>query len=597
MKLQFNNSQYNNNMLRNKHSISAQSKYKERITQNNKEVTTIRPAQATSFGGSAVSMGQKLSNAFLENGKINKLINYISENEAGFNAAYALVVAGMFKPALVLAQTGYNDKDGQMIATKNFLQAFVGFFLGMTIGGGFIKKIWDIMSNNFNLMKVVEKDGEKYLESKSINSEDAYEIASTILKKDNAKFKNRFAKARKAVLNAPEGSKLKAFFKNIKVDKDYAPPMKQVQEKAAELVYNLRDNHLHIFNKSKHAREYTAKLIENLNFIKLDPTAAQTEIKQGYKCQPWASFESCSKNITNVPTVIAKAKISSLLLPAAVAAIFAKRTAQEALKKQQITKQDATKIAINKSKEKFKVFDAVSNPNKNKSFTASFTGVHLNKALNASTKIFEKLALTNTGEGFVNSVAKISKKPSHLMSQIESIGITIYWLLNTHFSPKIDPDQKLGLNVHTALVTIISSLASLVIDGLTDGLIDKAQIKYADRLTASAKDAIEKGAYNKTALEEYMKDCSKLYKADKVISAIASNGALEDEALLKKTIGGFGAKYAKDLSKFKSLMIFTLVVRFLVPVLTVKQSKKIKKWLLEFSKNRAKSKQEKTVNN
>ena len=151
MKLQLSNSQYNNDMLFKKLQTSKQEKSKKYKVQNNYDKTNMnRPAQAQSFSGSAVSKASKFATSFIESKTINNLIGVVKGNEAAFNAAYALIVAGMLKPGLVLAQTGFNDKDGQMIATKNFLQAFVGFFLGITIGGGFIKKIWDSMETDSN---------------------------------------------------------------------------------------------------------------------------------------------------------------------------------------------------------------------------------------------------------------------------------------------------------------------------------------------------------------------------------------------------------------------------------------------------------------
>ena len=72
-----------------------------------------------------------------------------------------------------------------------------------------------------------------------------------------------------------------------------------------------------------------------------------------------------------------------------------------------------------------------------------------------------------------------------------------------------------------------------------------------------------------------------------IANELGKEGILSNEKELKSVIEGLAYKYSKNLSKAKSLLIFTFVVRFLVPVLTVKQSKKIKKRLVAFSKERA----------
>ena len=57
----------------------------------------------------------------------------------------------------------------------------------------------------------------------------------------------------------------------------------------------------------------------------------------------------------------------------------------------------------------------------------------------------------------------------------------------------------------------------------------------------------------------------------------------EDCNQVLKQIGELTTNYGKKLSKFKSLTIFTLVVRFLVPVLMVPFSGKLKKKIIEWT--------------
>ena len=59
--------------------------------------------------------------------------------------------------------------------------------------------------------------------------------------------------------------------------------------------------------------------------------------------------------------------------------------------------------------------------------------------------------------------------------------------------------------------------------------------------------------------------------------------AIGNQDELKNAIKGLTKTYGKKLSKFKSLTIFTLVVRFLVPVLMVPFSGKLKKKIIEWT--------------
>ena len=65
-------------------------------------------------------------------------------------------------------------------------------------------------------------------------------------------------------------------------------------------------------------------------------------------------------------------------------------------------------------------------------------------------------------------------------------------------------------------------------------------------------------------------------------SLALSISTLKDIDKINDAIESLGEKtYGKKLNKFKSLTIFTLVVRFLVPVLLVPISGKLKKKIME----------------
>jgi len=76
--------------------------------------------------------------------------------------------------------------------------------------------------------------------------------------------------------------------------------------------------------------------------------------------------------------------------------------------------------------------------------------------------------------------------------------------------------------------------------------------------------------------------------AKKISEALSEINLLDNKAV-NDAIEDLTHSYGKKLSKFKSLTIFTLVVRFLVPVLMVPVSGKIKKKVVEYANNKNKN--------
>ena len=211
MKTYLNNSQNNNyisnSMLMRKRKTDTQHNYKKtEITRENKELN--RPARAISFGGSA-GLTKSLTKGF------NKTVEFVYENEAAYNAIYSMIVAGMLKPLFVLNMPGSEEKDKQIVATKNFLQAFIGCFLGYTVGGKFIKKAIDVIGTNFNLLKINKTTGE--IEAIEATSAKALEIAKNniIKEKTTKKFKFKTAKEAAADLSGIK-KKIKTFKESYK---------------------------------------------------------------------------------------------------------------------------------------------------------------------------------------------------------------------------------------------------------------------------------------------------------------------------------------------------------------------------------------------
>ena len=531
---------------------------------NIKQHIKTRPAEAVSFSGSAISEGQKLTGkigeAFVQNRPLNKLIDFVYDNEAAYNAIYAMLIAGILKPLLVLKTKDTDEKDKQMIATKNFLQAFLGSFLSFTIGGNIVKKAVDIIKNNLKLLEIDENNKITVLKA---DSDKAKELAKEILKKQYKPSKERKGLLRKA-LEDNQGYKkiteyIKALFKKI----EYEPSENLIKNKAKELVDTCK-NHVEIFNK-------------NPNFVKnlIDKTKNGKSGTTLYE-----AFESLWKNSTGWITAIMKAKISSLLLPATVAFIFAKknREKQQALEKENLSKNYSTLITSQQFQKDKEYFSAILNKNSNNTTNVAFTGNVTDNIAKGLSKGIEKLSMTNFGENSVKLLSK-AKKPSARMADIESILLTSYWVQNTLRSKKIDPDQKLGLNIQTVLVTAVSSSAAFIIDWLLDGLINKGKTKYSLEIQNNIKQLVNNNQGKEIPdLSNAIKEsCRKLNNPEGIAKEFVKKGInnITDEEI-KTLADKLASGYGKKLSKFKSLTIFTLVVRFLVPVLMVKPAGKIK---------------------
>lgn len=543
MKTYLNHSQnniINNNLLTRKR--IAQAEHRDGISKEEKQL--YRPAQAISFGGSA-GLSKLMQKGF------KSTVEFVYDNEAAYNAIYSLIIAGIIKPIAVINMPGSEDKDKQMIATKNFLQAFLGSFLSFTIGGGFIKKAVDVVKNNLKLVEDFTQDNKIILTDKA--SETAKEIATSILEKEKSTIKFKFKAAKDSIKDSKGIKKLGKFYKTYNSAK-YAPTAEEVVEKADSLIKNFNKNHRKAFEK-------------NIDFLK--------EIKAGATGKTWINkveattyedaFETFWKNSTGSVTTIAKAMIASALLPSVMAILFAKRNREkeQALKTKQNTLVNNTAF-VNEQKQFQKMM------NKNSS-SISFTGNILNSAIDGTASLIEKAGMSKPLAWFTKNVVASWKKPSARMADIESILLTCYWIQNTSRSDKYEPSQKLGLNVHTALTTVVSSTCAFIIDWLFDGMIDKSKIKYTNKLKELA---------NSKNIETITKNCEDMIGSKDIIKKF-SHVDFDNVELVEKTIKDLTKTYGKKLSKFKSLTIFTLVVRFLVPVLLVPHSGKLKKKVVE----------------
>ena len=651
------NNHINNNLLMRKHKLVAERNYDKNgtIARENKELN--RPARAISFGGSA-GLSKGITKAF------HKTVEFVNDNEAAYNAIYAWIVAGILKPAAVLAMPGSEDKDKQIVATKNFLQAFLGGFLGLTIGGGFVKKSIDMVKNNLRLIKVTDEKIEPF----GAESKEVKKVAQKALEEEYNNLTNRVKRAGRAFKENEGLSKITTFVKTLFKKAKYTPTQEQIKEKAKAVAENFSKNHFGIFAKNE---DFTRLLISEKANIKSGTTYLD-------------AFEVLWKNSTGALTAIGKAKVSSLLLPGVMAFLFAKKNIEKA---QQEKAKQATLINNSTFKNEQAQFQKMLNKNNT---NLTFKGSPLNAAIEGLAKTVEHIGMSKIGEKGTKLLSK-AKKPSARMSDLESFAITAYWLQNTARSKKIEPSQKLGLNVHTALVTLVSSTASFIIDWALDGLIDKSKVKHFKKLSeitaniinnteldesvdsilkdvsdptikiaikdkigellkdvkasdiendkiktfiddlklsniipkdldidaSTIKKAIDSAQKTKDIEASIIEQAQDVLGSKKIASTLSkaiSNEGQNAKAIVEnivgtsenldvktikqlllnisknedcnqilKQIGELTTNYGKKLSKFKSLTIFTLVVRFLVPVLMVPFSGKLKKKIIELT--------------
>ena len=95
--------------------------------------------------------------------------------------------------------------------------------------------------------------------------------------------------------------------------------------------------------------------------------------------------------------------------------------------------------------------------------------------------------------------------------------------------------------------------------------------------------AISNEGQNAKAIVENIVSTSENMDVKTIKQLLLNISKNEDCNQVLKQIGELTTNYGKKLSKFKSLTIFTLVVRFLVPVLMVPFSGKLKKKIIEWT--------------
>ncbi|MBQ3101507.1 hypothetical protein IJC60_00730 [bacterium] len=164
-----------------------------------------------------------------------------------------------------------------------------------------------------------------------------------------------------------------------------------------------------------------------------------------------------------------------------------------------------------------------------------------------------KIAPTKPADSIIKGLQHF-KKPTPRMADLASIIYTIKLMTDTSKSKKIEKERKPALIINSALVTAASSTLAMVVDNVTDPILKEMGSRYAKLDPATFK---------------------------KAEASIKSQSKLAEEWLSN-------ADFAKGLSKFKSLSIFTLLVRILVPILSIPITGKITEWFV----NRGKEKEQ-----
>ncbi len=161
-----------------------------------------------------------------------------------------------------------------------------------------------------------------------------------------------------------------------------------------------------------------------------------------------------------------------------------------------------------------------------------------------------KIAPTKPADSIIKGLQHF-KKPTARMADLASIIYTIKLMTDTAKSKKTEKERKPALIINAALVTVASSTLALLVDSVTDPIIKEMGERYSKLDPAVFKKA-----------EASIKSQSK--QASEWLS---------------------NADFAKGLSKFKSLSIFTLLVRILVPILSIPITGKITEWFVNRGKN------------
>lgn len=520
---------------------------------NNKSVYLSRPADQQGFSGSERSKGrdeisftgdpklvQKLATSVLEkNAEIpnwaqkmggaewfKKVLKSVDKNEAAYEALIALVVAGVMKPMCVLAMPGAEREDKEMAATKNAVSAGIGFILSNLILGPCSNAV-NRITKSFETI-----DPTKYVKDQNyINALTDEALVGTAKSTLGDSFKSSFKK-----------------FPDLGV----SPLKAGVTIALTPMVLNL------LFKKDKKKKEAKMKPIDN----PINKMTAMNAIRMDASKKPEETKQASTTNNQNGNNPAFKGKGPEFV-------------------------QEAIELAS----EKKNIFS------KAKTFYTNVLGEPI-------ARVFGRAATTKPAQWVVEKASHF-EKVSPRWSDLASFAITFFYVNNTRKSEKIDEERKLPLMINNVMVTGASSAAAFLIDKYTDkpmenllkSYITKHETALHDKSNSNIIRVLENAlqtedkelnAFNIKKLlkhgseivgenNEKVKDMSShlsdaiksLNESDVVKEAIKKN-LIKESDVAKMAASGFSqqaSKIYKNISKTKSLTIFTLTVRFLVTVL------------------------------
>ncbi len=479
----------------------------------------------------------------------NKVLGSVDKNEAFYEAAVALVVAGVLKPICVLAMPGAEKEDKEMAATKNAVSAFIGFVLSNVILGP--------CSNAVNKI------------TKSLNSanptqyiKDAKYVAA--LKNDN------LVGTAKSTLGEAYKSAYKKF-----ADLGVSPLKASITIALTPIVLKL------LFKKNK-KEEQPKNPLDNMpvmNAIRLDGTKH-------------AAHKAQSNNLNNSRTLNSIQPQNAVQNPDNTAQVQPAPTFR-GNRQNDVSFTGGVDEVIDISK------DVVV---KNKNILGKIKDGYNNLLGEPIARLFGKVSTTKVAKKIIEGTSHF-EKPSPRWSDLTSIAITFFYINNTRKSEKIEPERKLPLMINNGMVTIASSLAAFAIDKVTDKPMEEILQGYLKKHEASihnksninikrvlsnikdnlnptdidlnniknlknhGKEILEQG---KDGLSQGLQEAIKALENDSVIKKAVKDGLIKSEEVAQMAAAGFSQQASKifsNISKTKSLTIFTITVRFLVTVL------------------------------
>ena len=483
------------------------------------------------------------------------VLKSVDKNETFYEALTALVVAGMLKPVCVLAMPGAEMEDKQMSATKNSVSAFIGFGLSNLILGPFSSAVNKVVKS------IDSKDPTKYI--KDINYVDALKNEELVTLANGTKLKSTL------------GDAFKTTYKKL--------PDLGVSPMKAALTIALTPYILKLlFGKDKKDKTPKKNPVENpmnkmtiMNSIRMNAnnvhpvqTAFNGQKVQNNNNPSFTGNAQNNSSLNNNPSF--KGSIASEIGDEA-----SEYFASGVKKTIELVKKQDKSTGFKRLKELYNgIFDK-----------------HIAKGIGW-------IAPRKMGQKLVETTARF-EKPSARWSDLASFAITYFYVSNTAKSDKIEEERKLPLMINNVMVTAASSTAAFLIDKYTDKPMEnllRSYLKHNDadlynkankKIVESLQIALDEGfdqadidALKKHSSEllsgglenvsDGLKDAIKALKDNDIVQRAIKEKIIENDDIAKMAASGF-EKQAKaiygNISKAKSLTVFTLTVRFLVTVL------------------------------